>query len=99
MQVSKNELKRLERCAATYKAVAHPIRLGILRNFCTCGCEKLTVKSIYEELGIEQPVASHHLGILKRSGVLRREQEAGNTYYCVCKDDDCVSSILETLND
>lgn len=87
----------MERQAIIYKAIAHPVRLAILRNFATCGCDKLTVKSIYERLGIEQPVASHHLGILKRSGVVLREQEGVNTYYSVCNNEPVIRAVLEVL--
>ncbi len=63
----KIELQKLESASEMLKAIAHPIRIaivGMLDND-----TKLTVTEIYETLGIEQAVASHHLSILKNKGV------------------------------
>lgn len=61
------------------RAIAHPIRIAIidlLREE-----KKLTVTEIYEELDIEQAVASHHLRILKDRDVLMAQRDGKNTYY------------------
>ena len=97
MKVENSGKKVLERKAEIYKAVGHPIRLSILRCFITQKAMKLTVKSIYEELGITQPVTSHHLGILKSAGVLIRLQERKRTFYSIREEDPCVQSIQNSL--
>jgi DNA-binding transcriptional ArsR family regulator len=69
----------LERAAAMLKAIAHPMRIsiiGALENG-----TKLTVTEIYKTLGIEQSIASHHLGILRDKGVLSSKREGKNIYY------------------
>lgn len=61
------------------RAIAHPIRIAmidLLREE-----KKLTVTEIYEELDIEQAVASHHLRILKDRDVLMAQRDGKNTYY------------------
>lgn len=78
--------------AEAFKSIAHPERIRVLKLLYTCGCSKLTVKSIYHSLRLEQSVVSRHLGILKRSGLLKKEIEGRSTYYllnavnpiCIC---------------
>ena len=61
------------------KAIAHPMRLAILK-FLDQG-KKLTVTEIHNLLNIEQSTTSHHLGILKDKGVLSSQRDGKNTYY------------------
>ena len=65
----------------TLKSVAHPSRIAIISLLCNCGCERLTVKNIYEQLKFEQAVTSKHLGIMKKSGLLKREKKEKFIYY------------------
>lgn len=39
------------------------------------------VKDVYENLRLEQPITSRHLGIVKKSGLLKREIKNGKTIY------------------
>jgi len=73
------ETELLEKAAVILKAVAHPVRMAILRLL-ERG-KKMTVTEIQETLGIEQSVASHHLGILKDKGVLCSHRDGKNTFY------------------
>ena len=69
----------LERAAIMLKAIAHPMRIsiiGALENG-----TKLTVTEIHKTLGIEQSIASHHLGILRDKGVVSSKREGKNIYY------------------
>ncbi len=70
---------KLEESAGILKAIAHPMRIAILdllnKN------KSLSVTEIYEHIGIEQAVASHHLGLLKNKGVLSSYREGKNIYY------------------
>lgn len=69
----------LENYANILKAIAHPLRIAIIELL----DEKdgMSVTSIYEKLGIEQAVASHHLGILKNKGVLVSSRAGKNMIY------------------
>ena len=67
--------------AEMFKSVGHPERLQVLGLLCNCGCNKLSVKNIYEDLNLEQSVVSRHLGILKRAGLLKRQVEGRSTFY------------------
>jgi DNA-binding transcriptional ArsR family regulator len=67
--------------AEMFKSIGHPERLQVLNLLCNCGCNKLSVKNIYEDLNLEQSVVSRHLGILKRAGLLKRQVEGRSTFY------------------
>lgn len=69
----------LEKAASMLKAIAHPLRITII-GLLEDG-RKLTVTEIHKQLGIEQSIASHHLGILKDKGVLYSKREGKNIYY------------------
>jgi DNA-binding transcriptional ArsR family regulator len=69
----------LEKAAGMLKAIAHPIRISIIG--CLEDGQKHTVTEIYNKVGIEQSIASHHLGILKDKGVLLSKREGKNTWY------------------
>jgi DNA-binding transcriptional ArsR family regulator len=84
---------RLEMAANMLKAIAHPMRIAILKHL--EGGKKLTVTEIHELLGIEQATTSHHLGILKDKGVLCSRREGKNTSYYLKHD--ILSQIIDCL--
>ena len=66
--------------AALLKALADPTRLRIIgylaqREWCVCDLEEL--------LGVSQSMTSHHLGVLRRAGLVvqRREQRDSRWVY------------------
>lgn len=79
VEFSKLDADRLETAASMLKAIAHPMRIAILKHL--EGGKKLTVTQIHELLEIEQSTTSHHLGILRDKGVLCSKREGKNTYY------------------
>ncbi len=83
--------------AETLKSVAHPERIAILNLICNCREKRMTVKSIYESLELEQPIVSRHLGILKRCGMLERENEGVSTFYAQCRNNKMAERIYKCL--
>jgi ArsR family transcriptional regulator, arsenate/arsenite/antimonite-responsive transcriptional repressor len=69
--------------AEILKAIAHNERLAIARLLSQSPEERLTVKFIYENLRLSQPVVSRHLAVMKSAGIVRRLQEGQKTYYCL----------------
>ena len=69
----------LETATETLRAIAHPHRLLIVemlhRN------TAMTVTEIYEELEIEQAVASHHLRILQDRNIVGVRRDGTNSIY------------------
>jgi len=76
--------EKLEMAADMLKAIAHPTRIAIINLL--ENRKRLTVTEIFETLGIEQAVASHHLRILKDRGVLVSEKDGKKRYYFLKHD-------------
>ena len=93
INIQELDANRLEMAANMLKAIAHPMRIAILKHL--EGGKKLTVTEIHELLGIEQSTTSHHLGILKDKGVLCSRREGKNTSYYLKHD--ILSQIINCL--
>jgi DNA-binding transcriptional ArsR family regulator len=93
INVQELDTDRLEMAANMLKAIAHPMRIAILKHL--EGGKRLTVTEIHELLGIEQSTTSHHLGILKDKGVLCSRREGKNTSYYLKHD--ILSQIIDCL--
>ncbi len=87
------QIQEYKGVAEKFKAIGHPVRIAIFSMLCKAECNRLTVKNIYENLQLDQPSASRHLGIMRSTGILERVQEAGNTFYCICKSNPYVACI------
>lgn len=94
IEILELDAARLDTAANMLKAIAHPMRIAILKHL--EGGKKLTVTEIHELLGIEQSTTSHHLGILKDKGVLCSRREGKNTYYYLKHD--VLSQIIDCLS-
>jgi DNA-binding transcriptional ArsR family regulator len=86
--------EQLELAANMLKAIAHPLRISILRLL--EAKKSLTVTEIHEKLGIEQSTASHHLGILKDKGVLLSKRAGKNSFYSLKNEN--LSHIVECIS-
>jgi DNA-binding transcriptional ArsR family regulator len=76
----KTDNDTLEEAAQMLKAIAHPMRLSIVTLLNT---GRMTVTEIFEGLGVEQAVASHHLNIMKDRGVLTSERDGKHMFYAL----------------
>lgn len=95
--VGKKEITDFTEISEVLKSVAHPSRIAIISLLCNCGCERLTVKNIYEQLKFEQAVTSKHLGIMKKSGLLKRETEGNKIYFLLNKENAITSCLTDCL--
>jgi ArsR family transcriptional regulator len=79
-------LTRTEREAGArvLRALAHPIRLGVLQVLST---GERTVTDLYGELGCSQSMMSQQLGILEQHGLIRT-RKAGTAKYCALRNPD-----------
>ena len=75
------------------RAIAHPIRICIIdllhRN------KKMTVTEIFDQLKIDQAVASHHLRIMKSQGIVEVRREGKNSIYALSSAD--YFTVIEVL--
>jgi len=69
---------REERIAEILKAVAHPLRLGIIGVLCK---GERHVNAIAEQLGVAQPLVSQALRILRMRGLVTATRRGGFARY------------------
>ncbi|HET6244267.1 MAG: helix-turn-helix transcriptional regulator [Bacteroidetes bacterium] len=91
--INKINSTEFEMAAEMLKSIAHPTRLAIL-SLLEMG-EKVSVTDIYGQLGLEQAVVSHHLGILKNKGVVVSIRDGKHCLYYLKHN--CLSEILHCL--
>lgn len=84
----------LETATEILRAAAHPHRLLIIEMLYRQ--KTMNVTEIYEKLGIEQAVASHHLRILKDRGIVQVRRDGKNSNYSLTNDD--YFKILEIMD-
>lgn len=81
-----------------FKALAHPVRLSILRILKDgerCVCE------IIDELDIEQSNLSQHLGLMKKQGLLESRKDGQKVLYRIVYPSvlDVVTAAEKTLSE
>jgi ArsR family transcriptional regulator len=79
--------------ARLFKAFAHPVRVALLealRSGPKCVCELVPL------LGVEQPSASRHLGMLRNEGLIVGEKEGQRIIYRLT--DDAVPRLLDAAH-
>lgn len=79
MTLLQEKFDLLEEKSEVLKTMGHPLRLCIIDIL--RGGKQLTVTEIYSALEIEQAVASHHLRIMKNSGILKSSKSGKNVFY------------------
>jgi ArsR family transcriptional regulator, virulence genes transcriptional regulator len=80
----KIELGQLKKAAHVIRSVNHKLRQNIIRLLEEH--KRMTVTDIYVKLRLEQSVASQHLAILRRSGVVKTDRDGKFIYYSLNKD-------------
>lgn len=73
----------LRKAVLTLRAINHKLRKQII-NLLEDN-ERLTVTEIYVKLRLEQSVASQHLAILRRAGVVKTTRDGKFIYYSLNK--------------
>ena len=84
----KNEIKliypELRRIVLTLRAINHDLRKAIIKLLSEN--EKMHVTDVYVQLRLEQSVASQHLAILRRAGIVITERKGKYIYYTLNQD-------------
>jgi ArsR family transcriptional regulator len=78
--------------AGRLKVLGEPTRLEIVRRLAV---EDLCTCHLVDELGIAQPLISHHLRVLRDAGIVRSEPCGAFTYYVLERP--VLSEIAELL--
>ena len=75
----KIDFLQVKKSSLILRALNHKLRQQILKLLEEK--RKLTVTEIYVQLRLEQSVASQHLAILRRAGIVKTEREGKFIYY------------------
>ena len=79
MTLLHDNFEALETKSELIRNMGHPIRLSIIEILSKA--KQLNVTEIYTQLQIEQAVASHHLRIMKKSGILQSVKDGKHILY------------------
>ncbi len=77
------DIDRIAIMADMFRLLGDPTRLRIVL---ACLDEPLPVAAIAERAGVSQPLASHHLRLLKAGRILRGTREARQVIYTAADD-------------
>lgn len=80
----KLDFKVTKEAAMILRAVNHKLRQAIIKLLEDNG--QLTVTEIYVKLRLEQSVASQHLAILRRAGIVATNRDGKYIYYSLDKE-------------
>ena len=75
------DVQQLKKGSLVIRALKHKLRQQILKLIHSK--ESITVTEIYVKLRLEQSVASQHLGILRRAGLVCTRRDGKQIYYSV----------------
>ena len=77
----KIDFLQVKKAAVTLRAINHKLRQQIMHLLEEN--KKMTVTEIYVQLRLEQSVASQHLAILRRAGVVGTDRDGKFIYYSI----------------
>src|ERR1700710_128824 len=77
----KVDFLNLKKGSLILRALNHKLRQQIIRLLDES--KKLTVTEIYVQLRLEQSVASQHLAILRRAGIVKTQRDGKFIYYII----------------
>ena len=74
----------IKKASLVLRSLNHKLRQQIIKLIDES--KKMTVTEIYVKLRLEQSVASQHLSILRKAGIVKTEREGKFIYYTINKD-------------
>lgn len=84
MEAIKNNFERYEEAAELLKAIAHPIRLCIVKGLSEKG--PCNVTHMYDCLDIPQSTVSQHIAKLKSAGIIKGHRRGTEIDYELCSE-------------
>ncbi|WP_217238522.1 helix-turn-helix transcriptional regulator [Streptomyces sp. AC555_RSS877] len=86
-------LRDLQAASDLLKALAAPVRLGIVRELSQ---GKKYVHELVTALGVSQPLVSQHLRVLRNSRIVTTRRQAREIQYCL-NDDHIAHIVLDAI--
>jgi DNA-binding transcriptional ArsR family regulator len=75
------QVHSLRKAALIYRAINHPLRQQMIHFLHQK--QTATVTEVYVKLKLEQSVASQHLGLLRRAGLVLTKRQGKQVFYSV----------------
>jgi DNA-binding transcriptional ArsR family regulator len=91
----KVDFLNLKKASMILRALNHKLRQQIVRILDEN--KKLTVTELYIQLRLEQSVASQHLAILRRAGIVKTERDGKFIHYTI--NHDRIADIMKTVDE
>ena len=78
------------------RVISDPTRQELMRLLC---CRWLCVSDLVDPLGVSQPTVSHHLSVLRNSGLVQLRRDGKQVFYTLNQDEVtvCCGRIMKTL--
>lgn len=92
MNVTLTDIQHLAKAAECLKVLAHPHRLRIVEMLLA---DRYTVGELAESCEIPSNIASGHLRLLQRCGLLAPERAGRNVYYTITEP--CLQHIMDCI--
>ena len=73
------DLLSIKKASLTFRAINHPLRQEMIRMIDSKG--HTTVTELFIEMRLKQSVASQHLAILRRAGLVKKIRDGKFMYY------------------
>ncbi|PWT77102.1 MAG: transcriptional regulator [Bacteroidetes bacterium] len=90
----KVDFLNLKKAAMILRALNHKLRQQIVRILDEN--KRLTVTELYIQLRLEQSVASQHLAILRRAGIVKTERDGKFIHYTISHER--IADIMKTVD-
>ncbi len=92
------EYRNAQALAEIFNAVAHPVRIMILKELSAgdvCVCD------LHKRLPVAQSNVSRHLGVLKKAGIVQDYRNGQRVFYhlqtpCILRAFECAVGVLRT---
>ena len=93
--VSESDSNRVRKAARVLRALNHKLRQRIIDTIHEN--KKLTVTELYMRMHLAQPVASQHLAILRKAGIVTTDRSGKFIYYTINKTR--INEIMQFVKD
>ncbi len=90
------ENKQVKKAAKLLKTISEASRLRII---CMLTGGELCVCELVENLNSPQNLVSHHLGVLKKSGLINNKRKGQRVYYSLTKEGKNIEFLLKKLTE
>jgi DNA-binding transcriptional ArsR family regulator len=87
-------MPQMREAAILLKHVSDPTRLQVISMLSEA---EMFVGAMCRELNLNQPAMSHHLALLRNSGVIEPRRQGQNTYYSLTETGELLAGVVKEV--